>query len=68
MPFNTGLAGQAQLFDTFLLVGGGPLRPRSIYEFDRLNYGWILKTQRLQKSRTWYPGVIAVPSDFVYCA
>ncbi len=64
-------AGYAQLTDTFVLVGGSNDAGEtltSIYQFDHINYEWIAKTQRLQIGRQLYPGVIAVPDDFVHCS
>ncbi len=63
-------AGSAQIGDTFVLVGGEdssgyPID--SIYQFDHLNYDWILMDQRLDYPRENYPGVVAVPDEFVSC-
>ncbi len=64
------LAGYAQIGDTFVVVGGrndagDAIDP--IYKFDNVNYEWILMSQRLQVPRTYYPGVVAVPDEFVTC-
>ncbi len=63
-------AGYAQLGDTFVVVGGhddsGPLN--TIYKFDHINYNWILMSQQLRLPRDEYPGVVAVPDDFVTCS
>ncbi len=68
-PFDQ--AGFAQLGgDTFVLVGGRSSALstlNTIYVFDNLNYEWIEKSQRLQTTRENYPGVVAVPDDFVTC-
>ncbi len=67
-------AGFAQIGDTFVVVGGenesiGNLYSiRTIYKFDHINYEWILMTQRLQVARSYYPGVVAVPDEFVTCS
>ncbi len=66
-------AASAQLEDTFLLVGGYLRRDggsgvelNTIYEFDQINYGWILRTQRLQLARDT-PGVVALPRNALEC-
>ncbi len=67
-------AGYAQIGDTFVLVGGQndevvtDFAFDTIYKFDHINYAWILMSQRLQVPREWYPGVVAVPDDFVTCS
>ncbi len=64
-------AGFAQLRDTFLVVGGeddsdNPID--TIYQFDHINYDWILKSQRLQVACTRFPSVVSVPDIFVSCS
>ncbi len=68
-------AGYAQIGDTFVVVGGwsnyeGDELDVSdkIFKFDNINYEWILMSQRLQVPRDWYPGVVAVPDEFVSCS
>ncbi len=63
-------AGYAQIGDTFVVLGGEdvfnfPLN--TIYKFDHINYEWILMSQQLQVPRNNYPGVVAVPDEFVTC-
>lgn len=62
-------AGYAQLPETFVVVGGYDLSQAldTIYQFDNVNYDWIQKDQRLQTPRDNYPGVVAVPGDFISC-
>ncbi len=65
------LAGYAQIGDTFVVVGGEDDKNAdldTIYKFDNINYDWILMSQRLQVPRTLYPGVVAVPDEFVTCS
>ncbi len=60
----------AQIGDTFVVVGGQDYYGDAldtIYKFDHLNYEWILLDQRLQTPRESYPGVVAVPDEFVTC-
>ncbi len=63
-------AGSAPLGDTFVMVGGSDKYSHdeldTIYQFDHINYNWILKPQKLQLPRS-LPGVVAVPDDFVTC-
>ncbi len=63
-------AGYAQIRDTFVEVGGNTdaVELDSIYKFDHINYDWILMSQRLQVPRDYYPGVVAVPDEFVTCS
>ncbi len=64
-------AGYAQLFNTFVVVGGRAEDGTdldTVYKFDHLNYQWIEVEQRLQVQRALYPGVVAVPDDFVSCS
>ncbi len=65
-------AGYAQIGDTFAVVGGFSYDEYDtsdrIYKFDHVNYDWILMSQRLQVPRSYYPGVVAVPDDFVNCS
>ncbi len=65
-------AGYAQIGDTFVVVGGYSLDESDysdrIYKFDHINYEWIMMSQRLQVSRSYYPGVFAVPDEFVTCS
>ncbi len=64
-------AGYAQTGDTFVVVGGNNYLGQTldtIYKFDHINYDWILMSQRLQVPRDYYPGVVAVPDDFVACS
>ncbi len=66
-----GYAGYAQIGDTFVVVGGqndAHYTIDTIYKFDQINYEWILMSQRLQVPRTHYPGVVAVPDEFVTCS
>ncbi len=67
-----GDAGFAQVGDTFVVVGGYSFDETNesdkIYKFDHINYEWILMSQRLQVPRREYPGVVAVPDDFVTCS
>ncbi len=64
-------AGYAQLKDTFVVVGGNGAGDiydlDTIFMFDHINYDWIEMEQRLEVPRAWYPGVVAVPNDFVNC-
>ena len=59
----------AQLYDTFLIVGGwdDSRELGTIYEFDHINYGWILRGQHLQLPRD-SPGVVALPEDAITCS
>ncbi len=61
-------AREAQLLDTFLVVGGrtSSIYLDTIYEFDNLNYRWILRDQRLSFPREG-AGVVPVPDDVVTC-
>ena len=62
-------ATSAQLKDTFLVVGGrdeGNQSLDTIYQFDHLEYRWILKSQRLNTPR-YGPGVVALPADYLQC-
>ncbi len=65
-------AGFTQLGDTFVVVGGiGGWDPYPddldrIYMFDHINYDWIYLSN-LQDAR-YYPGVVAVPDDFITCS
>ncbi len=67
-------AGYAQIGDTFVVVGGendeisNDFALDTIYKFDHINYEWILMSQRLQVPRSFYPGVVAVPDEFVTCS
>ncbi len=64
-------AGYAQVGDTFVVVGGrndAGDTIDTIYKFDHINYDWILMSQRLQVPRDTYPGVVAVPDEFVTCS
>ncbi len=64
-------AGYAQIGDTFVVVGGQDFfgdAIDTIYKFDHINYEWILMSQRLEVPRWGYPGVVAVPDDFVTCS
>ncbi len=61
----------AQIGDTFVVVGGQDFSGDAldtIYQFDHLNYEWILLDQRLKTPRESYPGVVAVPDNFVNCS
>ncbi len=61
-------AGSAQLADTFVVVGGyNFFELDTIYKFDHINYDWILMSQTLQH-RKEFPGVVAVPDEFVTCS
>ncbi len=63
-------ASYAQIGDTFVVVGGENDNFNAIdtiYKFDHINYEWILMSQRLQEPRNWYPGLVAVPDEFVTC-
>ncbi len=63
-------AGFAQLENTFVVVGGVDSNndvTDTIFLFDHINYDWILHSQRLATPRDSYPGVLAVPDDFVSC-
>ncbi len=64
------LAGYAQIGDTFVVVGGNGygVALDTIYKFDNINYEWILMSQRLQVPRDIYPGVVAVPDEYVTCS
>ncbi len=68
--FEFELAGYAQVGDTFVVVGGYGLKGDldTIQIFDHINYDWILMDQRLQVPRRDYPGVVAVPNEFVTCS
>ncbi len=65
-------AGYAHIGDTFVVLGGfshdESVESDKIYKFDHINYEWILMSQRLQLPRDYYPGVVAVPDDFVTCS
>ncbi len=64
-------AGYAQIGDTFVVVGGENDAYEAIdtiHKFDHINYEWILMSQRLQVPRDIYPGVVAVPDEFVTCS
>ncbi len=65
-------ASYAQIGDTFVVVGGYSYDESDfsdkIYKFDNNNYEWILMSQRLQVPRDYYPGVVAVPDEFVTCS
>ncbi len=65
-------ASYAQIGDTFVVVGGYSNDESDysdkIYKFDHINYEWILMTQRLHVPRSTYPGVVAVPDEFVNCS
>ncbi len=64
-------AGFAQVGDTFYIVGGQDDdydELDTIYYFDHIDYSWGKLTQRLQVPRTKYPGVVAVPDEFVTCS
>ncbi len=64
-------AGYAQIGDTFVVVGGyNDVSDAidTIYKFDHINYDWILMSQRLHVPRAVYPGVVAVPDEFVTCS
>jgi len=57
--------------DTFILVGGRGVMGLhyaldSIYSFDQKNYQWTLQEAKLDVGR-FYPGVVALPDDFVEC-
>ncbi len=69
-PFKD--AGFTQIGDTFVVVGGYSYNELEesdrIYKFDNINYEWILMSQRLQVPRDVYPGVVAVPDEFVTCS
>ncbi len=64
-------AGFAQIGGTFVMAGGeneaGDATDK-IYLFDRINSEWILKEQKLQIARKGFPGIVAVPFDFVSCS
>ncbi len=63
-------ASYVQFGDTFVVVGGQDYvgdALDTIYKFDHLNYDWILMDQRLKTPRESYPGVVAVPDEFVTC-
>ncbi len=63
--------GYAQLVDTFVVVGGEDDKENepmdTIYQFDHLNYEWVLLEQRLGTRRQGRPGVVAVTADFIAC-
>ncbi len=65
-------ASYAQIRDSFVVVGGYSFDESDesdrIYMFDHINYEWILMSQRLQVPRRVYPGVVAVPDEFVTCS
>ncbi len=64
-------ASYAQFGDTFVVVGGedpGDNSIDTIYQFDHINYDWILMDQRLEVPRKNYPGIVAVPDEFVTCS
>ncbi len=64
-------AGYAQVGDTFVMIGGldGDARGKSVNDvhmFDHLNYEWAYMGD-MEVGRQDYPGVVAVPDDFVSC-
>ncbi len=64
-------AGFTQLRETFVVVGGETNSDHpigTIYQFDHINYDWILKSQKLQVARTKFPSVVAAPDIFVSCS
>ncbi len=65
-------AGVGQLTDTFLLVGGenysGGSPLHTIYQFDHINYDWVLLHNRLGLGRKGYLGVVTVTNEFVTCS
>ncbi len=69
MPW-TSYSGFAQLSETFVMVGGNGYGTDLdlIFQFDNLEYKWILKGQHLGIERDKSPGVVAVPDDFVSCS
>ncbi len=65
------LASYAQIGDTFVVFGGeldDDTELDTFYKFDHINYELILMSQRLQVPRSFSPGVVAVPDDFVTCS
>lgn len=59
-PKSLQVSTAAQLEDTFLVLGGysgSPGYRQTIYEFDPVNYGWVLRDQEL---RVPLDGVAAV--------
>ncbi len=61
-------ASAVQHGDTFVVVGGNHGIPLdTIYQFDNVNYEWILMSQHLDVARDGYPGVVAVPDSYVSC-
>ncbi len=70
-PPHAFMGGYGQTGDTFVIVGGSNaigVVLDTIYEFDHVNYQWILKSQHLETPRERYPGVVAVPDNFVNCS
>ena len=61
-------ASSAQLENTFLIVGGydGTKSIDTIYEFDQINYDWILRSQKLPTPLR-FSGVVVVPKDTIGC-
>ena len=60
-------AASTQLQDTFLVIGGtNGDGLDTIYEFDHINYDWILRPERLSQQK-YGVGAIALPNDFVQC-
>ncbi len=72
LEYSFDRSGSAQLTDTFVVVGGsnyaGTDTLNTIYQFDHINYDWILLSKKMQIKRQGYFGVLAVTDDLVSCS